>query len=292
MTSYSSYGARTAADPSGLPFPVTGLPPVTPPHLSLVLPVFNGARHVEANVREVLTALERLERSFEVIVVCDGPTDGSAIAARRVADPRVRVLDYELNAGKGSAIVHGLAVARGRLQGWLDSDLDISPAVIVEAARRFESVEVDAVVGSKRHPDSRVSYPWIRRVYSAGYQALVALLFRVNTPDTQVGAKLFRRELLDTVRPLLLVKRWAFDLEVLAVGAEFGFDRIEQVPIELRYRFSGTSIDWRAVFRMFQDTLAIAYRIHLRHWYVRRFAALQRQRTDERAAASRPSRAA
>ena len=265
---------------------------MTTPHLSLVLPVFNGARHVEANVGDVLTALERLERSFEVIVVCDGSTDDSVIAAGRVADPRVRVLDYQVHAGKGNAIVRGLAVARGRLQGWLDSDLDISPTVIVEAARRFESDEVDAVVGSKRHPDSRVSYPWIRRVYSAGYQVLVALLFRVNTPDTQVGAKLFRRELLDTVRPLLLVKRWAFDLEVLAVGAEFGFDRIEQAPIELRYRFSGTSIDWRAVFRMLQDTLAIAYRIHLRHWYVRRFAALQRQRMDERAAASRPSRAA
>jgi glycosyltransferase involved in cell wall biosynthesis len=262
------------------------------PHLSLVLPVFNGARHVEANVGEVLTELERLEQPFEVIVVCDGSTDGSAAAARRVSDSRVRVLDYPVNAGKGHAIVHGLAAARGRLQGWLDSDLDISPAVIVDAARRFESEQVDAVVGSKRHPDSRVSYPWIRRVYSAGYQLLVALLFRVNTPDTQVGAKVFRRELLDTVRPLLLVKRWAFDLEVLAVGAEFGFDRIEQAPIELRYRFSGTSIDWRAVFRMFQDTLAIAYRIHLRHWYVRRFAALQRERMDEQAAAARPSRAA
>jgi hypothetical protein len=157
--------------------------------------------------------------------------------------------------------------------------------VIVEAARRFEAEPVDAVVGSKRHPDSQVSYPWIRRVYSAGFQVLVAILFRVNTPDTQVGAKLFRRELLETVRPLLLVKRWAFDLEVLAVGAEFGFDRIEQAPVELRYRFSGTSIDWRAVFRMFQDTLAVAYRIHLRHWYVRRFAALQRERIDAQDAA-------
>jgi hypothetical protein len=156
--------------------------------------------------------------------------------------------------------------------------------VIVAAARRFDVEPVDAVVGSKRHPDSRVGYPWIRRVYSWGYQVLVALLFRVNTPDTQVGAKVFRRELLDTVGPLLLVKRWAFDLEVLAVGAEFGFDRVEQAPIELQYRFSGTSIDWRAVFRMFQDTLAIAYRIHLRHWYVRRFAALERERMESQAA--------
>jgi glycosyltransferase involved in cell wall biosynthesis len=265
---------------------------VTSPYLSLVMPVFNGARHVEANVREVVTVLEAIHRPFEVIVVCDGSTDGSAAAARRVGDPRVRVLDYPVNAGKGHAIMHGLAAARGRLQGWLDSDLDVSPKVIVEAAGRFESEEVDAVVGSKRHPDSRVRYPWIRRVYSAGYQLLVALLCRVNTPDTQVGAKVFRREMLETVRPLLLVKRWAYDLEVLAVGADFGFDRIEQAPIELQYRFSGTSIDWRAVFRMFQDTLAIAYRIHLRHWYVRRFAALQRERMDESAAAARPSRAA
>jgi glycosyltransferase involved in cell wall biosynthesis len=254
------------------------------PHLSLVVPVFNGARHIEANVREVLEALEALQQPFEVIVVCDGSTDGSAARARSVADPRVRVLDYPQNSGKGHAIMHGLAVARGRLQGWLDSDLDIAPNVIVAAARRFELEPVDAVVGSKRHPDSRVGYPWIRRVYSAGFQLLVALLFRVNTPDTQVGAKVFRRELLDTVTPLLLVKRWAFDLEVLAVGAEFGFDRIEQAPIELQYRFSGTSIDWSAVFRMFQDTLAIAYRIHLRHWYVRRFAALERERMDAQAA--------
>jgi glycosyltransferase involved in cell wall biosynthesis len=254
------------------------------PHLSLVIPVFNGADHIEANVREVVTALEALNEPFEVIVVCDGSTDDTAAKARAVSDPRVRVLDYPVNAGKGHAIMHGLAGARGRLQGWLDSDLDIAPGVIVEAARRFDAEPVDAVVGSKRHPNSRVGYPWIRRVYSWGYQVLVALLFRVNTPDTQVGAKVFRRELLDTVGPLLLVKRWAFDLEVLAVGAEFGFDRIEQAPIELQYRFSGTSIDWRAVFRMFQDTLAIAYRIHLRHWYVRRFAALERERMDSQAA--------
>jgi hypothetical protein len=86
--------------------------------------------------------------------------------------------------------------------------------------------------------------------------------------------------MLTTVTPLLLIKRYAFDLEVLAVGAEFGFDRVREVPIELAYRFTGTGITRRAVRLMFQDTLAIGYRIHLRHWYVRQYAALQRQRAD------------
>ena len=58
-------------------------------------------------------------------------------------------------------------------------------------------------------------------------------LFRLNVRDTQVGAKVFRREMLSTVTPLLVVKRWAFDLEVLAVGAEFGFDRVVEVPVQL-----------------------------------------------------------
>ena len=252
--------------------------------LSLVVPVYNGAAYVETSVRTIVRALEEgLDQPFEVIAVCDGCSDDSAACLSRVDDDRVRVLSYETNEGKGYAITQGLAVAQGRLVGWLDSDLDIDPEAIVCAVREFDTPAeepADAVIGSKRHPDSDVDYPLVRRVYSLGFQLLVGVLFRFNARDTQVGAKLFRREYMEVVRPLLLIKRYAFDLEVLAVGAEFGFDRVREIPIRLEYRFTGTGIDWRAVLRMFQDTLAIAYRIHIRHWYVRRFASLQRHRMD------------
>lgn len=251
------------------------------PYLSLVAPVYNGAAYIEQNIWEVLAALETLERPFEVIIVCDGSSDGTAERALGVDDSRLRVLQYPENHGKGHAIIHGVTHARGRLIAWLDSDLDIAPKMIVHGARRFDEAEIDAVIGSKRHPASRVEYPWIRRLYSWGFQVLVRMLFRINVRDTQVGAKIFRRELLETVAPLLLVKRYAFDLEVLAVGAEFGFDRIEEAPVELNYRFTGSGINRSAVWYMFKDTLAIAYRIHLRHWYVRQFASRQRARVDE-----------
>jgi glycosyltransferase involved in cell wall biosynthesis len=256
---------------------------MTRPQLSLVLPVFNGERFIVESVRETCAALEALPGEFEVIVVCDGSTDGTAARARAVADDRVRVLDYQDNTGKGHAILHGLTAARGRLVGWLDADLDVHPSAIVAAAARFAEEPVDAVIGSKRHERSSVQYPPIRRLYSWGFQMLVRVLFRVNARDTQVGAKVFRREMIDTIAPLLLVKRWAFDLEVLAVGAEFGFDRIADSPVDLHYRFTGSSINWHAVRFMLQDTLAIAYRIHIRHHYVRRFASVQRQRMEERA---------
>ena len=253
------------------------------PYLSLVTPMFNGEGYIAQNLGEIVDALEALGEPFEVIVVSDGCTDGGPSAARAFRDERVEVLVCPENAGKGSALLAGIGTARGRLIGWLDADLDIAPDVIVAASRRFREHPVDAVIGSKRHPESHVSYPAIRRLYSLGFQLMVRLLFRINVRDTQVGAKVFRREMLDAIGPLLLVKRWAFDLEVLAVGAEFGFDRVEEAPVELRYRFTGSSIDWHAVRRMIQDALAIAYRIHIRHWYVRRFASLERQRMDDTA---------
>ncbi|MGB9184347.1 MAG: glycosyltransferase [Solirubrobacteraceae bacterium] len=261
--------------------------PGTSPALSLIVPTYNAARHIEANIAEIIATLESLQQAYEILVVSDGSTDDTASAVGRISDPRVQLLDYPANQGKGYAICVGVANARGRLIGWLDSDLDVSPAVIVDAVRVLQEGSVDAVIGSKRHPHSQVHYPVSRRVLSAGFQALVALLFRINVRDTQVGAKVFRGEMLRTVVPLLMIKRYAFDLEVLAVGAEFGFDRIEEAAVTLAYRFTGTQINSEAVWRMFLDTLAIAYRIHLRHWYVRQFAALERRRSDTHALGDR-----
>jgi glycosyltransferase involved in cell wall biosynthesis len=248
--------------------------------LSLIVPAYNAATFIEANVAEITEALDTLEQPFEILVVSDGCTDDTPAAVARIADPRVRLLQYPSNQGKGYALCLGAAQADGRFIGWLDADLDVSPQTIVDGVRRLQQGNVDAAIGSKRHPDGNVQYPRSRRVLSGGFQALVRVLFRIKVRDTQVGAKVFRGEMLRTVVPLLLIKRYAFDLEVLSVGAEFGYNRIDEVPITLAYRFTGTSINGNAVKRMFLDTLAIAYRIHLRHWYARQFAALERRRTD------------
>jgi glycosyltransferase involved in cell wall biosynthesis len=250
------------------------------PLLTLIVPIYNGGAYVAESMRKIIATLETLGEKFEILVVSDGSTDGTETEVRSIEDPRVRVLHYAPNRGKGYAICFGVTQARGSLVGWLDADLDIEPQAIVTGVRMFEHAEIDAAIGSKRHRDSRVDYPPLRRLLSSGFQLLVRMLVHVNVRDTQVGAKVFRREMLDVVAPLLLIKRYAFDLELLAVGTQFGFDRIEEMPVELHYGFTGTGIDRRAIQRMFLDTIAIAYRIHLCHWYVRQFSARQRERTD------------
>lgn len=241
------------------------------PELSVVAPAFNQAGTIEATLGEILGRLDARDLDFELIVVSDGSSDGTFDAARRLAsaDPRVRVLDYDRNLGKGFAVRTGSLAARGRWVAWIDSDLDLDPSRVADFLARARSDDLDVVVGSKRHPESDVAYPRRRRVYSWLYQMLVRVLFSLDVRDTQVGMKLFRRDVLDEVLPVVLVKRYAFDLEVLAVSRRFGFERIVESPITLEYRFTGSGVGWRAIANALWDTAAVYYRLRLRRYYDR-----------------------
>src|SRR5204862_601510 len=98
----------------------------------------------------------------------------------------------------------------------------------LDVARRDR---LDLAIGSKRHPASVVHYPPSRRVASWCYQQLNRLLFRLDVRDTQVGLKVFSRRVADEVLPLVLVKRYAFDVELLAVARSLGYDRVRELPV-------------------------------------------------------------
>jgi hypothetical protein len=122
------------------------------------------------------------------------------------------------------------------------------------------------VVGSKRHPLSEVHYPALRRVYSRIFQFLVRTLFRVDVTDTQTGIKVFRREMLADVLPLLVETGFVFDLELLAVARRRGWRRVIEAPVRVEHRFHST-ISSRSVFRMLRDTCVLALRMHVMRSY-------------------------
>ena len=102
------------------------------------------------------------------------------------------------------------------------------------------------------------------------YQQLVRVLFRLDVRDTQVGMKLFRREIAEEVIPLLVVKRYAFDLELLAVSRALGFRRIRELPVTLDYQFTGSGVRSLAVLRALVDTAGIFYRLRILRYYQRK----------------------
>ena len=159
----------------------------------------------------------------------------------------------------------------------VDADLDLDPAVDSTPIWRPPSAsDLDFAIGSKRHPDSIVHYPRSRRVASWCYQQLNRVLFRLDVRDTQVGLKVFRGEVADEVVPLLLVKQFAFDLELLAVARALGYGRVREMPVRLDYRFTGSAVRSAAVARALVDTAAIFYRLRVLRTYQRKHALLSR----------------
>jgi glycosyltransferase involved in cell wall biosynthesis len=237
--------------------------------LSVVVPAYKEGPRIYRNLKRLLAELDLIGQEYEVILVSDGNTDDTVTEANRVGSDRVRVLAYTVNMGKGFALKYGVQQARGDLVTFIDADMELDPSAIRTFMTILQSKSVDVVIGSKLHPDSQVHYPAFRRLQSLGYRALVRLLFSLTVRDTQTGLKLFRRQVLQDVVPLLAVKRFAFDLELLVVAHHLGYRRIDEAPVRLDYKFEST-ITPRAVFAILWDTAAIFYRLRVLRYYDRR----------------------
>ena len=208
-------GASTSLAPEHLEAPAR-------PLLSVVVPVYNGGEDIVANVETIRRAVAAGlgGEELELVVVSDGSIDGTAERLLEAqSDLGMHVIHYDRNAGKGYAVKAGALAADGRVdrcrrRGPRPRPRARFPAYL-EIAR---SERLDFAIGSKRHPDSVVHYPRSRRAASWCYQQLNRVLFQLDVRDTQVGLKVFSREVAEKVVPLLLVKQFAFDLELLAVG--------------------------------------------------------------------------
>jgi O-antigen/teichoic acid export membrane protein len=236
------------------------------PEVSLIIPTYNGGPTLSDVVASATRTLQRLERSYELIVVSDGTTDGSVRFLGQTDDQHVHFVHYEKRHGKGIALRVGMTRARGRYVAFMDGDGDLNADELIEFLALMDLYEPDMVIGSKRHPLSTVSYPVSRRMMSWGYQQLVRILFGLNVRDTQTGMKLIRRDVLDSVLPRMLEKRYAFDLEFLVVARRLGFSRVFEAPVRIDYGFSST-ISSRAVVRILLDTAAIFYRRYILRFY-------------------------
>jgi len=237
---------------------------------SVIVPAYNEAENISKTIKEAIAFFEECEFPYEVIIVDDGSTDNTYEKALGISQeyPGVKVCGYRSNMGKGYALKYGFQFARGDFILFLDADSDLTPSQIRLFLELMRIRNADVVVGSKRHPLSKVDLPLSRRILSKGYSLLVKVLFNLNITDPLVGIKLFRKEVLEQVFPKVLVRRYAFDTELLANAVRSGYSIVE-APIELNFH-NNSGIDFKGICHIFTDTLAAFYRVRILHNYNKR----------------------
>ena len=239
---------------------------VLAPNISIILPTFNEAAHIIETIKQVSDILLNTNKTFEVLVIDDGSTDNTfkIVQALTILDHRIHVLHNEINTGKGFSIKKATEHIKGDYVIILDADMEIKPKQISTYIDNL--MEYDMCIGSKRHPESNYQAPLTRKFLSISFNAIVRLLTGIKSDDTQSGLKAFKvnsfRKIMDTI----LVKRYAFDVEIMVVAQIMGL-KIKELPINIEQE---GKFNINAILYMLVDILGIAYRLRIIKWYQRR----------------------
>ncbi len=243
--------------------------------VSVIIPAYNKEQNFEKYLQILHQQLEKIPYDYEVVIVNDGSNDQTLKKAlnyiQNNATTKFRILSYPLNVGKGFALCYGFTQTSGDPIVFFDADLDLHPRQIHLLLEYLIQYDADIVVGSRRHPDTQSNYPWLRRHLSRIYQLIIRLLFGLNIRDTQLGLKIFRRQVLETIIPRLTIKQWVFDVEVLIAAYQNGFTKIKEAPIVLTYQKFNSTVNIGTIFNICKDTLAIFYRYYLKRHYQKPF---------------------
>ncbi len=241
--------------------------------LSVVIACYQEQGHLEQSVDELTATLDALGRRYELIFLDDASTDRTAAIVASLVDGHAdrRAVYHPRNVGRGGTVTEGFLLARGRIVGFLDIDLEVHcrhlPAVLAaidagaDGATAFRDYRVDRSVDSL-----------VRHVLSTGYRRLFRSVFDVPFRDPETGFKFFVRE---RILPVLARTRdvgWFWDSEVMVLAHQAGLHVVE-VPCTFERR-----ADKKSTVRVARDV-----------WrYLVAMRAFRRRQRRERAAAAPP----
>lgn len=237
--------------------------------VSVIIPAFNEAAIIKETLLETIKTFDEFGCDYEIIVIDDGSKDDTLKEALKVADAypaKVKVKRNLENYGKGRALKKAFRYATGAYVVFLDADLDLHPGQVQTLFDIMRLDDADVVIGSKLHPNSEVEYPFLRRCITFIYYCIIKILFGLPVHDTQTGLKIFKAKVLKEVFPKIMVKKFAFDLEVLANAHHLGF-KIAEAPIVLKQKREFPRIGTKAIVQTGLDTAAIFYRMYLLRYY-------------------------
>jgi glycosyltransferase involved in cell wall biosynthesis len=203
---------------------------MTAPAVSLVIPAYNSAEYLKANVLRVRDFYTQAGIDGEIVVVDDGSVDGTADSV--VTDERTRVLRLP-HGGKGAALRAGMAVTTGAICGFTDADLPYGTDSLPLAISYIRDRRYHAVIGDRTLPGSTYASTGLLRTAISEF---ASFSFRTMVTggiyDTQCGFKLFRGDVGREVFRLSRIRGFAIDVELIFMLLKYRLD-IKRIPVRL-----------------------------------------------------------
>lgn len=204
------------------------------PFLSVIVPAYKEGERIGRNLLEIDTYLKSKSYTYEIIVVEDGSPDNTAEVVRNYAlqIPHLRLIDNDVNHGKGYVVRQGLLEAQGKYRVFLDADGSTSITHLDAFLPQLEA-GYDVVVGSRKIDGSfiQVHQPKYREVMGEGGNWLIRIVLGLwSYPDTQTGFKAISGEAAQEIAKRMVIDRWGFDFELIILALKLGFT-VKQMPV-------------------------------------------------------------
>jgi glycosyltransferase involved in cell wall biosynthesis len=224
-----------------------------------VLPAHNEAALLESTVSDLVAGLDEHGRSFELIVVENGSSDGTLELAHRLAagEPRLTVITND-HADYGDALAVGFAAAKGDTV--VNFDVDYYDLGFLDYVEKVVAGGADLVVASKRAPGSDDRRPALRRVLTAGFTTLLRVGFGLPVSDAH-GMKAMRRSALVPIVAKCRMRGSLFDVEMVLRAGRAGL-----VTNETSARVEERRPPRTAVWRRSIESLAGLVQLRLLLW--------------------------
>ena len=198
--------------------------------ISIIIPVYNEEKRIEAFLTDVVTFLAEKTCSYELIIVNDGSIDATVKLAKKVLgqylSDKFRILELVTNQGKGAAIKNGMLAAQGEYVFFIDAD----GSTAIEEIDNFITVfspefDIYIAVRTKKH-----FAPFKRVFFGRGYIKLANFLLGLTVSDFTCGFKCYRLESAQKVFSRQLLKNWSFDAEDIFIAKKQGC-KIKEIPV-------------------------------------------------------------
>lgn len=199
------------------------------PHLSIIIPARNEAKRLPLTLMDMKKHLETVDFPYEVIVVDSASTDSMVDIVLRFEHlwEELRLVRCKVK-GKGLAVQKGMAEAKGDFRAFTDADNSISTDQIINALHYCEQ-GYDVVIGSRDIEGAKRTQPWYRKLPGKMGNLFIQVMVLPGFKDTQCPLKIFSERAAQDIFPLIKIKHWGFDVEVLSLAKKMGY-KIKEVP--------------------------------------------------------------